>query len=154
MQLAKSMMEWLIELCDESTDNIYKVLRHFDLTPFFIVMSLWASCQHVQKIEKLAFPWHDGAAQNAVPLNDVRQAGVYTGGRNVADVAFSDACLKTSTTLPYKLQLCVSRFLKLIMTGSLGELPAVPIPVALATPTGFSAVHMTALLTFIQYSAR
>jgi hypothetical protein len=48
----------------------------------------------------------------------------------------------------------MSRFLKLIMTGSEGELPAVAIPIAASTPTGFSVSHMTSLLCFIQSFAR
>lgn len=152
VQLANSTLEWLIELCDESIDNISKILKHFELTPFLIILSLWSTCRGIQVIEKSPCSYNDGEVDFVIPP---KPSPSHEKGTKV--VISTENCSKeTDSTILYysKLQNTAARFMKLIVTGSLGELPSVPIPLSLFTPTGFSVSHMTSLLYFIHNATR
>jgi hypothetical protein len=180
IQLARCTIEWLLGVCDDSLENIHTVLGTIGLIPFLLILSLWLCEDDLQTIENLATslppppPQHkrngDESTQetkteilnsafvkieSCPTLVDDRATSTQKYPKKPIDfILSSDPSNFKYSSLPYKIQIALAKFLRLIITGSVGQLSPLTIPVSQQTPTGFNLVHLTTLLSFIQYITR
>ena len=161
IQLSLCTLEWLIGCCDDSLENIAKVLEAVGLVPFLLMLSLWFKCEDMQLAENNE--GGQGAEDTRVP-DDISEYTVrmpcatltvdekdrlMTSSRRVFvnDSIYSDQPKKLA-----KLQITIARFLKLLITGVNGELPPLRVAAAAQTPSGFGVPHLQALLHFIAHT--
>jgi hypothetical protein len=122
-------------------------------------LSLWV-CDDIQDIELVEFPLLINCAKSHenphFKTYCVKKSSddKISGTKPVDTILSSDPLNFKYSSLPYKLQTAIARFLRLIITGSVGQLPPIPIAISQQTPTGFNLSHMNTLLTFIQFIAR
>ena len=158
IQLAFCTMEWLIGLCDDSWENITLVLDSLGIIPFLVMMSLWLDCEDMQLVE------------NELPVdtsqNDTSSRSEYTIRMPCKKLIDSEKEKMVATTKGYfpdsifsdqpdklvRLQITIARFLKLLITGSNGELPPIRVAAAARSPCGFNVNHLQSLVNFVAYT--
>lgn len=165
--LSLCTVEWLLGVCDDSLDNIAKVLDAVGLVPFLLMLSLWHKSEDLQLLEIGDVPSEEGAG--ALHEKEDEDEGGGTGraeytirmpcaslsapekGRvlSLCRSVFSDSIHSDQPLKLARLQVTIARFLKLLITGSNGELPSIRVAAAPQSPTGFSVQHMQTLLNFI-----
>lgn len=155
----QASIQMLLGICDDSPENISTVLGTVGLIPFLLILSLWV-CDDIQDVELISLP-QDGKEEisnyfvKIEPLDDHRTFSTQKYPKKlVEDVLSSDPSNFKHSSLPYKIQLAIAKLLRLLITGSVGQLSPMTIPVSQQTPTGFNLVHLTGLLSFIQYISR
>lgn len=154
IQLSLCSVEWLLGICDDSLDNIAKVLDTTGIIPFLLMLSLWLKCEDIQLLDTeggtidgcevteytIRMPCADLSTDEKVRILSSSKGVFY-------DSIYSDQPKKLA-----KLQVTIARFLKLLITGSNGELPSIRVAASTQSPTGFSVQHMQSLLNFIAFS--
>lgn len=171
IQLSLCTVEWLIGLCDDSLENIAKVLDEVGIAPFLLMLSLWLKCEDMQLGETDIRDSGDGDEESSssciggeegkgrtvseytvrmpcVSLTVDEKKRILSSSRGV----FNDSIYADQPKKLAKLQVTIARFLKLLITGTNGELPPLRVAAASQTPSGFSVSHLQALLHFIAYT--
>jgi hypothetical protein len=164
IQLARCTIEWLLGVCDDSLENINTILGSVGLIPFLLILSLWL-CEDLQDIEQIDSLVRDDTENDSntthqqnsfvkIQQAEDRPSIQKSPKKSVDFILSSDPSNFKHSSLPYKTQVAIAKFLRLLITGSVGQLSPLTIPVSQQTPTGFNTVHLTTLLSFIQYIAR
>lgn len=161
IQLAMCTVEWLIGVCDDSLENVGKVLEAVGVVPFLIMLSLWRQCEDMQLLEAGSSLVEEREGEDAphllseytirmpcAPLTDIETTSLVDSSRGV----FPDSVYTEQPRKLARLQVTLARLLKLMITGCNGELPPVRVPVATQSPTGFNVSHMQSLLNFIAFA--
>mmetsp|Transcript_22021 Transcript_22021/g.37276 ORF Transcript_22021/g.37276 Transcript_22021/m.37276 type:complete len:3228 (-) Transcript_22021:12-9695(-) len=155
IQLSMCTVEWLLGLCEDSLDNIGKVLEATGVVPFLLMLSLWLKCEDMQLVETEDRETLEGGGvaeymirMPFATLTVDEKAHILSSSKGV----FNDSIYSDQPKKLAKLQVTVARFLKLLITGSNGELPSIRVAAAAQSPTGFGVQHLQSLLNFIAFS--
>jgi len=132
-QIARSMIDWLREVCDNIIENCAFVLETQSLPQLLLLLSLWSvsSCESLLITETL----------NKINIQNLSNENLYKDYQGLAE--------------RNRLQISCSKVLRILLMGTSGIYHKTISPgINIMTPTGFSVDNLLLLLNFIQYSLR
>lgn len=169
-QLARSLIDWLREICDEEVNNCQKVLKHSGLFPLLVMLSVW---------EIGSF---DNTSYKPITTTYSRNHNIATNNNNNKEIHHQHILHNTSEVKEkdltkefkvidlnkitnhdlsesaaelallankYKLQLSCYRYIKLLISGTSGEVAAIQTNSNLQlTKTEFNSMQLSILLSF------
>ena len=155
-QLARSAVDWMREICDDEIHNCQKLLKTTGLLPVLIMLSVWDVCGTDSHAVKSLTPESQHRASNRSSSEAPTAAEATIDP--ISDSHHSETTAAELATLAnkYKLQVSCYRLVKLLITGTAGEVDlscngrvAGSSQLLSHTVTDFSAAHLSVLLSFI-----
>eukprot|EP01038_Epipyxis_sp_PR26KG_P004498 gene4498-6355_t len=163
LQITRSAVEWLREVCDELLENCQVVLKSGTLIPLLAALSLWEintdiinameSMNQNDKINGLVYRKNgensfNKPIKNPTEGNSTNKTSELHSRFNSID---SDLSLQVTCIEKYKLQQSCARFLRQLLICNISD-PALQNNINQAnlgqSPTGFNYTHIAALLNF------
>jgi hypothetical protein len=157
-QLARSAVDWMREICDDEVHNCQKLLKTTGLLPVLIMLSVWDVCGAEPHAVKSHTPESQHRASNRssseAPTDDEATIDPISDSHHSETTAAELASLANK----YKLQVSCYRLVKLLITGTAGEVDlscngrvagSSQLQLLSHTVTDFSAAHLSVLLSFI-----
>ena len=168
-QLARSAVDWMREICDDEVHNCQKLLKTSGLVPVLIMLSVWDVCgqeplphavkSHIPQPQPSSIRSSSEAPppmtaeatlDPSKPISDSHHHHHHHHHHSSSSSSEATAAELASLANKYKLQVSCYRLVKLLITGTSGEVDRGRVGSSLShTVTDFGAAHLSVLLSFI-----
>ena len=164
-------------ICEDSIENVGKILDNCGMIPFMSILSIWSAIDYSvlgdvggsnfvsakpKESNSHQRPNKINTRESPVPMLFANPSGVCSDERDILESRLLPTKQNSTTTSSkqnksqdrefYRLQLTTARFIKQLITGFFGEYHGISQPALLSTPTGFSISHLNSLLNFVMLS--
>jgi hypothetical protein len=183
LQLARSAMDWLREICDDQAENSHTYLKTVGLLPLLVILSVWGLSEtclspivtqpkmvpvvvepktvvqprarlHERSESAVASPNYKPVELSRKPsAGDVPHLKAGETDDHHREAGTSTTQQQVIVAEKFKLQLACFRLLKLLVSGTTGDLTQRASLSQNQTVTGFSAANLATLLNFAVSSA-